>query len=236
MFKNEDIINKIEDLISEWEKYCGASIVDKIQRSLLGKLILDYTFIIINTKHSKKISPTNNKFIKPTIQEISDYCIERKNRIDPNSFYDSNESKGWVVGKNRTPMKDWKAAIRTWENNNKQESVYTKTDEYNTISDSIVVVSPWERLMSGETNKEKCLVLFYERCCLWYAVLYGQDWGYSIDLFDVNNLGEYESVYEEMASIGAGRTMKECAEFVVPYMVYRVININQGIINDTEGF
>jgi len=55
----------------------------------------------------------SNKFIPPTVEEIRAYCKERKNNVDPESFYDFYESKGWMVGK--TKMKDWKAAVRTWE-------------------------------------------------------------------------------------------------------------------------
>lgn len=64
-----------------------------------------------------KNSIDNNKettsFKKPTIEEIKNYCIERKNNINPNNFYDFYESKNWFVGKNK--MKDWKACLRTWE-------------------------------------------------------------------------------------------------------------------------
>ena len=56
------------------------------------------------------------KFIKPTIEEIKKYCSERKNNVDAETFFDFYESKGWVVGK--SSMKDWKAAIRTWERSN----------------------------------------------------------------------------------------------------------------------
>ena len=68
------------------------------------------------------ISPTGGKaqksrkrFIKPTIEEITTYCTRRNNGIDPQEFFDSNEAKGWVVGRNRTPMQDWQATIRVWE-------------------------------------------------------------------------------------------------------------------------
>lgn len=57
----------------------------------------------------------NKKFIKPTIQEIKDYCLERKNNVDVNKFFNYYEANGWKVGKNA--MKDWKACIRTWEGN-----------------------------------------------------------------------------------------------------------------------
>lgn len=55
------------------------------------------------------------KIIKPKIEEIKSYCLERNNSINPIQFFDYYESKGWLIGKN--PMKDWKACIRTWEQN-----------------------------------------------------------------------------------------------------------------------
>ena len=63
---------------------------------------------------------TKRKFVKPTIQEIEEYCKERDNGINANAFYDFYESKGWCVGKNK--MKDWKACIRTWEQRNKKDN------------------------------------------------------------------------------------------------------------------
>ena len=55
------------------------------------------------------------KFVKPTVEEIRAYCRERNNIVDAERFYDHYESNGWKVGKNT--MKDWKAAVRTWERN-----------------------------------------------------------------------------------------------------------------------
>ena len=56
------------------------------------------------------------RFIKPTIEEVMDYCQERQNFVDPEKWYDHYSSNGWKVG-GRAPMKDWKAAVRTWEKN-----------------------------------------------------------------------------------------------------------------------
>ena len=53
------------------------------------------------------------KFQKPSLEEIRLYCQERNNSVEPEKFFNFYESKGWVVGK--SPMKDWKAAVRTWE-------------------------------------------------------------------------------------------------------------------------
>ena len=61
-----------------------------------------------NTTYSNK-----ERFKKPTLDQVNDYCIERKNNVDAAAFLDFYESKDWKIGKNK--MKDWKAAIRTWE-------------------------------------------------------------------------------------------------------------------------
>lgn len=49
----------------------------------------------------------------PTLEEVTSYCNERKNHVDPQRFIDYYTSQGWKVGKN--PMKNWKACVRTWE-------------------------------------------------------------------------------------------------------------------------
>ena len=69
-----------------------------------------------------KGSTINKYFNKPSLLEIKNYCIERVNNVDPEVFFDFYESKGWLVGKSK--MKDWKAAIRTWE---KRENKPNKT-------------------------------------------------------------------------------------------------------------
>lgn len=53
------------------------------------------------------------KFVKPTLEEVRAYCQERKNNVDAERWIDYHEANGWKVGKN--PMKDWRAAVRTWE-------------------------------------------------------------------------------------------------------------------------
>ena len=77
--------------------------------------------------------PTPKRFIKPTLEEIKTYCRERNNKVNADKFFNYYESNGWKVGKN--PMKDWKAAVRTWEKNNfdnnasnKEESDFSKYD------------------------------------------------------------------------------------------------------------
>ena len=58
--------------------------------------------------------PTRSKrFTPPTVDEVRAYCYERGNGVDPQRFVDYYSSNGWMVGKSK--MKDWKAAVRTWE-------------------------------------------------------------------------------------------------------------------------
>ena len=67
-------------------------------------------------------SNTKGGFVKPTIIDIKEYCKERKNNVDAETFFDFYESNGWKVGKNK--MKNWKASVRTWEKsrNNKNNT------------------------------------------------------------------------------------------------------------------
>lgn len=78
--------------------------------------------IVIDSDIEKEKNKRKKVFIKPTVEEIKNYCDERKNNINPKHFFDSNEAKGWVVGKLRTPIVDWKAVIRTWENNSSEKT------------------------------------------------------------------------------------------------------------------
>lgn len=72
-------------------------------------------------------SKDNSRFAPPNLQEVIDYCNERKNKVDTNKWYNFYESKGWMIGRNK--MKDWKAAVRTWEDKEEdksQEPTYKK--------------------------------------------------------------------------------------------------------------
>ena len=63
----------------------------------------------------KKNNTRTKRFTPPTIEEVKAYCVERKNNVDAERFVDYYTANGWLVGKNK--MKDWKAAVRTWERN-----------------------------------------------------------------------------------------------------------------------
>jgi hypothetical protein len=71
---------------------------------------------------------TTGKFIKPTPEEVQSYLNSlNEKRFTGQYFCDKNDSTGWLVGRNRVPMKDWKATVRTWvskQDDNKPKSQY----------------------------------------------------------------------------------------------------------------
>lgn len=71
----------------------------------------------------KEKSPRNQ--IPPTLDMVREYCAERNNTVDAEKFCDFYESKNWYIGKNK--MKDWQAAVRTWEKKDSQTDARGKT-------------------------------------------------------------------------------------------------------------
>ena len=66
------------------------------------------------------IARARTRFVPPTLDEVVAYCQERGNSVDAERFVSFYESNGWKVGKN--PMKDWRAAVRTWERDNRTQA------------------------------------------------------------------------------------------------------------------
>lgn len=70
-------------------------------------------------------SKTASRFTPPTIDEVAAYCSERNNNVDAQRFIDYYTANGWKVGRNS--MKDWKAAVRTWERSGDKKAASPKT-------------------------------------------------------------------------------------------------------------
>ena len=68
--------------------------------------------------------PRASRFTPPSVEEVRVYCAERKNSVDPERFVDFYASKGWLVGKSK--MKDWRAAVRSWERSDSQQKAQDK--------------------------------------------------------------------------------------------------------------
>lgn len=79
---------------------------------------------------------TVRKYSKYSVFTVNNYCVYQEinsqstdtsqadhiqyNSVDPQVFLDFYSSKGWMVGQNK--MKDWKAAVRTWERSGRKNS------------------------------------------------------------------------------------------------------------------
>ena len=104
------------------------------------------------------------RFIPPTVEEVRAYCEQRHNNVDPQYFVDYQESRGWMVGK--TKMKDWKAAVRTFERNDNssrkpkqsynRETTYTKEQSARDSAESLRRQQQAQRdideMLSGKHN------------------------------------------------------------------------------------
>lgn len=99
-------------------------------------------------EEKKYVGGKSSRFTPPTLAELEIYCSERKNGVDPQKFLDFYESKGWLIGKNK--MKDWKAAVRTWERSSGATGYLDpKNKEKPRINDSRSIPNEIKRLFSA---------------------------------------------------------------------------------------
>ena len=95
----------------------GCNATDKeIEEDIEGDKERENTLKKTLSKESVKEKP--KRFSPPTVEEVESYCKENGYSVDPQRFVDYYSSVGWMVGKNH--MKDWKAAVRTWEKKEKK--------------------------------------------------------------------------------------------------------------------
>lgn len=142
-----NVKKSLDDLVDEYgvaitkqaildAKKQGKSHIKYVEGVLKNKM-LERNVLVSNTK--------KKRFVKPTVEEVKQYCIERNNCVNAEQFYDYYESNGWKVGKNS--MKDWKAAVRTWERSEYRKHNYKK----NSKEDAINVV---KELMNEYANEQ----------------------------------------------------------------------------------
>lgn len=92
----------------------------------------------------EKSKKSASRFTPPTIEEVKAYCKERGNNVDPERWFDYYSANGWRVGKN--PMKDWKAAVRTWERDDRARPAPKSTAKIKTPYDGIRPAQPRDDL------------------------------------------------------------------------------------------
>lgn len=115
-----------KEILNRYLKIFKAPYLKKFKYPIKENL-KDNNTSINNTSINKKENIKRKSFVKPTIEEINQYCQERNNSINAEAFYDFYESKDWYVGKNK--MKDWKACVRTWEKRNETKPKKKSIDE-----------------------------------------------------------------------------------------------------------
>lgn len=106
--------------------------VDTNTEPIIGTLIRHKTKDIDNKKSNTKVLQKNkqvSKFLKPSVEELNNYCLEQNLNVDCEYFYDYYESNGWKVSK--SPMKDWKATLRNWHRRNNKERKDVNIQEKN---------------------------------------------------------------------------------------------------------
>ena len=98
----------------------SGNVTDNVTVTLGNALDIDEERDIRNTLVNKSVigeKPT--RFIPPSVDEVRTYCTERGNGVDAERFVDYYTARGWLAGKSK--MKDWKAAVRTWERNDRED-------------------------------------------------------------------------------------------------------------------
>lgn len=108
--KFNGVLNKVEQGYST--KFNGG-----IKQSLPNNI--DNNNITDNIDNISRENSSNSRFIPPTVEEVEQYCQERKNNIDAEEFVAFYDSKNWMIGK--TKMSKWKSAIITWEKQQRKE-------------------------------------------------------------------------------------------------------------------
>ena len=111
------------------------------------KMSTDNTNININNNN---LTDSNKKgrFKKPTLDDVKNYCILRKNNIDAEAFIDFYESKNWMVGKNK--MKCWKACVRTWERRETKKTTMSKIHQH--LQKNLNVKEKLKKQFENENN------------------------------------------------------------------------------------
>lgn len=100
-------------------------------------------------------------FVPPSLEELQSFISDNSYNVNAETFINHYDAVGWKVGKNK--MKDWKAAVRSWNSRNKEVKKQTtqRTDElpdwWNNESESKELIVDREKIINqikkGETSE-----------------------------------------------------------------------------------
>ena len=109
---------RMRDLRERQASLCDTNVTHALRLSD-GEKEIEKEIDIEIEKEIDSVKPAPKRFIPPSIDEVAAYCNERKNGVNAQRFIDYYETRGWMLGK--TKMKDWKAAVRTWERGSERQ-------------------------------------------------------------------------------------------------------------------
>lgn len=102
----------------------------------------------IKEKSIKEKSPTKSVFTPPTVEEVADYCKQRKNNVDPELFVAYYAKQGWKLTNGQT-MKDWKSAVITWEKRDKERKPKQTTQTEPKKNGFLAMLEKWDEEHEG---------------------------------------------------------------------------------------
>lgn len=109
-----------KEILNRYLRIVKDPIEEKLNRGIEEKLKDNNTYIN-NTFNKKEIY--KERFKKPTLEEVKNYCLQRNNDVNYKTFYDYYEASNWVDAKGNK-VKNWKQKVITWENHQpKQKQV-----------------------------------------------------------------------------------------------------------------
>ena len=105
---------EFKEAVRDFIEFCK-EINETLTKSDFELFANKFNEFVATIERCKKITKKNKRtvFVPPTAQEVQKYCTERNNNINAEKFVAYYTANGWMVGK--VKMKDWKAAVRTWE-------------------------------------------------------------------------------------------------------------------------
>lgn len=104
-------------------KRCLSNIIENVNENINNNILEDFLSIVTSSAQEK--NSTDKKFTPPTVEEVKQHCQSKNSPVDPEQFVNFYQSKGWKVGDQS--MKDWKAAIVTWEKKMREKGLTVKS-------------------------------------------------------------------------------------------------------------
>ena len=114
---------RLKEEIDKRKSYSESRRNNRMKKEDVNNICLSYDVHMENENEIENIIKEKkvSRFEKPTLLELKTYMTEIGMADVSEKWFDYYESNGWLVGKNK--MKNWKAAVRTWKNNNLSNNV-----------------------------------------------------------------------------------------------------------------